>query len=86
MWPKVRADQKQIWSALVGLRSGVSGGFYSFLAIYLEVKIFFAIFANKKGNYGTTDARMSESIFHDCTRINKILITITSKVRKRLNG
>lgn len=41
----MKADQKQIWSALVGLRSGVSGGFYSFLAIYLEVKIFFAIFA-----------------------------------------
>lgn len=27
----------------------MSGGFYSFLAIYLEVKIFFAIFANGKG-------------------------------------
>ena len=38
---------EQIWSALVGL-SGVSGGFYSFLAIYLEVKIFFAIFATRR--------------------------------------
>ena len=27
----------------------------------------------------------SESILHDCSRINKILITITSKVRNRLN-
>lgn len=39
---------EQIWSALVGLRSGVSGGFNSFLAIYLEVKIFFAIFATER--------------------------------------
>ncbi len=35
---------------------------------------------------GYLDQRMSESILHDCGRINKILITITSKVKKRLNG
>ena len=35
---------------------------------------------------GYLDQRMSESILHDCARINKILITITAKVRKRLNG
>lgn len=35
---------------------------------------------------GYLDQRMSESILHDCARINKILITITSKVKKRLNG
>ena len=34
---------------------------------------------------GYLDQRMSESILHDCERINKILITMTSKVRKRLN-
>lgn len=34
---------------------------------------------------GYLDQRMSESILHDCERINKILITITAKVRKRLN-
>lgn len=34
---------------------------------------------------GYLDQRMSESILHDCARINKILITITAKVRKRLN-
>ena len=34
---------------------------------------------------GYLDSRMSESILHDCERINKILITITAKVRKRLN-
>ena len=34
---------------------------------------------------GYLDQRMSESILHDCARINKILITITSKVRNRLN-
>ena len=28
----------------------------------------------------------SESLLHDCARINKILITITAKVRKRING
>lgn len=33
---------------------------------------------------GYLDSRMSESILHDCSRINKILITITAKVRKRL--
>ena len=47
-WLKVKADQICFWSAFVGLRSGVSGGFYSFWAIYLEVKLFFAIFANGK--------------------------------------
>ncbi len=35
---------------------------------------------------GYLDSRMSESILHDCERINKILITITAKVRKRLNS
>lgn len=35
---------------------------------------------------GYLDQRMSESILHDCSRINKILITITSKVKKRING
>ena len=35
---------------------------------------------------GYLDQRMSESILHDCARINKILITITAKVRKRLNS
>ena len=35
---------------------------------------------------GYLDQRMSESILHDCARINKILITITSKVKKRLNA
>ena len=35
---------------------------------------------------GYLDQRMSESILHDCARINKILITITAKVRKRLNA
>lgn len=35
---------------------------------------------------GYLDQRMSESILHDCARINKILITITSKVRNRLNS
>ena len=34
---------------------------------------------------GYLDQRMSDSILHDCARINKILITITAKVRKRLN-
>ena len=33
---------------------------------------------------GYLDQRMSESILHDCERINRILITITAKVRKRL--
>ena len=28
----------------------------------------------------------SESLLHDCSRINRILITITSKVKKRLNS
>ena len=35
---------------------------------------------------GYLEPRMSESILHDCARINKILIIITAKVRKRLNG
>ena len=35
---------------------------------------------------GYLDQRMSESILLDCERINKILITITAKVKKRLNG
>lgn len=35
---------------------------------------------------GYLDQRMSESILHDCARINKILITITAKVKKRLNS
>ena len=35
---------------------------------------------------GYLDSRMSESILHDCARINKILITITAKVKKRLNS
>ena len=35
---------------------------------------------------GYLDQRMSESILYDCERINKILITITAKVKKRLNG
>ncbi len=35
---------------------------------------------------GYLDQRMSESILHDCARINKILITITSKVKRRING
>ena len=33
---------------------------------------------------GYLDQRKSDSILHDCARINKILITITAKVRKRL--
>ena len=28
----------------------------------------------------------AESLLHDCSRINKILITITAKVKKRING
>ena len=35
---------------------------------------------------GYLDPRASESLLHDCGRINKILITITSKVKKRING
>ena len=35
---------------------------------------------------GYLEPRMSESILQDCARINKILITITSKVKKRLNS
>lgn len=35
---------------------------------------------------GYLDQRMSESILYDCGRINKILITITAKVRKRINS
>lgn len=35
---------------------------------------------------GFLELRASESLLLDCGRINKILITITSKVRKRING
>ena len=35
---------------------------------------------------GYLSASQAESILSDCSRINKILITITAKVRKRLNG
>ena len=35
---------------------------------------------------GFLEPRASESLIHDCSRINKILITITAKVRKRLNS
>lgn len=35
---------------------------------------------------GYLEQRASESLIHDCSRINKILITITAKVRKRLNS
>ena len=34
---------------------------------------------------GYLEPRASESLITDCARINKILITITSKVKKRLN-
>lgn len=35
---------------------------------------------------GFLELRAAESLLHDCGRINKILITITAKVRKRING
>lgn len=35
---------------------------------------------------GYMEPRAAESLIHDCARINKILITITAKVRKRLSG
>lgn len=35
---------------------------------------------------GYLEPRASESLLLDCSRINKILITITAKIRKRLNG
>ena len=35
---------------------------------------------------GYLEPRASESLITDCARINKILITITAKVRKRLNS
>ena len=35
---------------------------------------------------GYLEPRASESLLLDCGRINKILITITAKVKKRLNG
>jgi len=35
---------------------------------------------------GYLSANQAESILSDCSRINKILITITSKVKKRING
>lgn len=35
---------------------------------------------------GYLEPRASESLLLDCGRINKILITITTKVKKRING
>ena len=35
---------------------------------------------------GYLEPRASESLLLDCSRINKILITITSKVKKRINS
>lgn len=35
---------------------------------------------------GYLEPRMAESLLFDCGRINKILITITSKVKKRIHG
>ena len=35
---------------------------------------------------GYLETRASESLITDCARINKILITITAKVKKRLNA
>ena len=35
---------------------------------------------------GYLEPRAAESLLLDCARINKILITITSKVKKRING
>lgn len=35
---------------------------------------------------GYLEPRASESLLLDCSRINKILITMTSKVKKRING
>lgn len=35
---------------------------------------------------GYLEPRAAESLIYDCSRINKILITITSKVKKRING
>ena len=35
---------------------------------------------------GYLEPRASESLMNDCSRINKILITITTKVKKRLNS
>ena len=35
---------------------------------------------------GYLEPRAAESLMNDCTMINKILITITAKVRKRLSG
>lgn len=35
---------------------------------------------------GYMEPRAAESLMNDCSRINKILITITSKVKKRMNG
>ena len=35
---------------------------------------------------GYLEPRAAESLLLDCARINKILITITAKVRKRING
>ena len=35
---------------------------------------------------GYLEPRAAESLMNDCAMINKILITITAKVRKRLSG
>jgi len=35
---------------------------------------------------GYLDSRMYESLYHDGQRIIKILITMTAKVKRRLNG
>ena len=35
---------------------------------------------------GFLEPRAAESLMNDCARIDKILITITAKVRKRING
>lgn len=35
---------------------------------------------------GFLEPRAAESLINDCARINKILITITAKVRKRIQG
>ena len=35
---------------------------------------------------GYLEPRASESLINDCARINKILVTITSRVKKRING
>ena len=37
-------------------------------------------------DYGYLSTIQAESLLSDCSRINKILITITAKVKKRLNS